>query len=238
LYQLDEAVGPREPDWKSPVQRYFKYGVVPDDAVRTAIHTINSAHQDYCFSTSLVERIKVTDLDDLTWEPAGRREQEFRILARGLRTSRKDLDVYVVPRFVENKGKSITSGFSDPFASHCADPKHSNNVTCGVLFTGVVVRTEFFSGINNTLVHEVGHWLGLLHVFHEDDGKCVSEDVDEVSDTPNMRGIPRDCPVASLSCDAGKPNPVHNHMSYTSCRTEFTPGQRSRMIERGKRRSR
>ncbi len=35
-----------------------------------------------------------------------------------------------------------------------------------------------------TAVHEVGHWLNLLHIWGDDDGECTRSD--EVSDTPNQ----------------------------------------------------
>ncbi|CCA72709.1 related to metalloprotease [Serendipita indica DSM 11827] len=80
-----------------------------------------------------------------------------------------------------------------------------------------------------TLTHEVGHWLGLLHVFNED-GKCV--DWDFVSDTPVQSTWTEGCPTSKDSCD-GLPgeDSIHNFMDYSTdaCLTEFTPGQIARM---------
>ncbi|CCA72711.1 related to metalloprotease [Serendipita indica DSM 11827] len=80
-----------------------------------------------------------------------------------------------------------------------------------------------------TLTHEVGHWLGLLHVFNED-GKCV--DWDFVSDTPVQSTWTEGCPTSKDSCD-GLPgeDSIHNFMDYSMdvCLTEFTPGQIARM---------
>ena len=109
---------------------------------------------------------------------------------------------------------------------------------------GVWVRTNVFGRMgdhlwgdrdeNKTLIHEVGHYLSLHHVFRnvdycgEDLGPC-EETGDYVCDTPPTK--------VNWSCE----NPVcpsglydytpDNHMDYyvDSCRTNFTEGQIERM---------
>ena len=109
---------------------------------------------------------------------------------------------------------------------------------------GVWVRANVFGRIgdhlwgdrdeNKTLIHEVGHYLSLHHVFRnvdycgEDLGPC-EETGDYVCDTPPIK--------VSWSCE----NPIcppgaynytpNNHMDYyvDSCRTNFTEGQIERM---------
>ena len=88
---------------------------------------------------------------------------------------------------------------------------------------------------NKTLSHEVGHYLGLHHVFNgvsycgQSDGVPCEYDGDLVCDTPPTK--------VNYSCE----NPIcppglynytpNNHMDYypDSCRTAFTPGQIDRM---------
>jgi hypothetical protein len=110
---------------------------------------------------------------------------------------------------------------------------------------GVWIRTDVFGRFgdhltldhrdeNKTMIHEVGHYLSLHHVFKnvtycgEDLGECY-ETGDYVCDTPPTK--------VNWSCE----NPIcppglydytpNNHMDYyvDSCRTNFTEGQINRM---------
>jgi hypothetical protein len=101
---------------------------------------------------------------------------------------------------------------------------------------GMMVRPEAITGgelprrgEGNTLVHEVGHWLGLFHTF---DGGCGVSD--GISDTPKEKepfrfcGDMKDYPIGRDSCpsDSGT-DPFSNFMDYSGdpCRFEFTPNQ-------------
>ncbi len=80
-----------------------------------------------------------------------------------------------------------------------------------------------------TAVHEVGHWLGLLHTFQ---GGC-STDNDLIADTPEEQAPAFGCAVGRNSClFSGGDDPVHNYMDYSddACLTEFTPHQLDRMV--------
>jgi hypothetical protein len=81
-----------------------------------------------------------------------------------------------------------------------------------------------------TVVHEVGHWLGLAHPFN---GGSCTEDGDSVDDTPWQSTPTYDCPALGSkdSCpDAAGVDGVNNYMDYAddACMSEFTAGQVAR----------
>jgi PKD repeat protein len=77
-----------------------------------------------------------------------------------------------------------------------------------------------------TLTHEVGHWLGLRHIWG--DGPCGSDDF--VTDTPEAAEPTRGCPAGKTSC--GSVDMVQNYMDYSddACMNIFTKGQKSRIL--------
>lgn len=90
-------------------------------------------------------------------------------------------------------------------------------------------RLNFNEGDTGT--HEVGHYLGLFHTFHPDNGTC-STTGDYVGDTPTQRYSTQECPASMDTCPLlSGLDPIHNYMDYSHdiCMYEFTAGQRARM---------
>lgn len=101
---------------------------------------------------------------------------------------------------------------------------------------GVVITASAFGTINvggvynlgRTAVHEVGHWLGLKHIWG--DTYCGDDLVD---DTPKQGNFTPGCPNNfRSSCNNGTLGDMYmNYMDYTSdaCMNLFTEGQKTRM---------
>lgn len=76
-----------------------------------------------------------------------------------------------------------------------------------------------------TLTHEIGHWLGLRHIWG--DGGCGVDDY--CADTPESDASNFGCPTTHVSC--GSTDMVRNYMDYTDddCMNIFTQDQKARI---------
>ncbi|TFK28990.1 hypothetical protein FA15DRAFT_583359 [Coprinopsis marcescibilis] len=105
------------------------------------------------------------------------------------------------------------------------------------LSDGVVMKWDVIPGSGGpvrsgkSIIHEAGHWAGLLHTFDVSGGCTVAGDF--VADT-SAQGTPTDFSgCAPRDTCPGMPgeDPVFNYMDYSSdvCRNSFTWGQIDRM---------
>jgi hypothetical protein len=85
--------------------------------------------------------------------------------------------------------------------------------------------------LGRTVVHEVGHWLNLFHIWGDDGTGCTGSD--DVDDTPNQAGANVGRPTyPSVSCENGPEGDMFmNYMDYTDdeIMVMFTAGQVARM---------
>ena len=98
--------------------------------------------------------------------------------------------------------------------------------------TGIVMDFTAMKGNGSTLAHEAGHFLGLRHIWGDDNDKSNTKyGNDLVDDTPPALGINRGC--SNYPHKATKNNPdgemFMNFMDYSSCKSMFTQGQVTRM---------
>jgi hypothetical protein len=100
--------------------------------------------------------------------------------------------------------------------------------------------------LGRTLVHEIGHYFGLLHIWGDDSGACTGDDFAQlagtctlppgllVGDTPNQADATSGCPsgVTTDACSSSPPGIMYqNYMDYTddACYAMFTLKQVERM---------
>jgi PKD repeat protein len=110
-----------------------------------------------------------------------------------------------------------------------------SNATDGVVFLYNSIGKSSvtgFGGVYNegrTATHEIGHWLGLRHIWG--DGGCTVDDY--CNDTPEAAAANYGCPTINSCTNAPDPgnDMVANYMDYTNdlCMNIFTNDQKQRM---------
>jgi hypothetical protein len=114
---------------------------------------------------------------------------------------------------------------------------YASTIGAPAAIDGIVINTSAFGTLGmsgaydkgRTVVHEVGHWLGLKHIWG--DSYCGDDGVD---DTPKQTGFTTGCPtgVRTSSCSADASGSMYmNYMDFTNdaCLNLFTQGQKARM---------
>jgi hypothetical protein len=81
-----------------------------------------------------------------------------------------------------------------------------------------------------TASHEIGHYLGLLHIWG-DGFSCADNKTDYCTDTPPQGTYTSGCPTSAISCIPNVPAMKENYMDYTNdaCMNIFTAEQKKRM---------
>lgn len=108
----------------------------------------------------------------------------------------------------------------------------STPLEAGTKEDGVVINRRYFGTTNaqqpyqlgRTLVHEIGHYLGLSHPWGNLSGECIEDD--GIADTPPQRGPHAACPPLTLEgCEEVETH--WNFMDYTPdcCMAFFTQQQ-------------
>jgi hypothetical protein len=194
----------------------------PDDAVGHQVETLNAAYGGRLGGVDTGVRFVlrgVTHTDNPTWfrEPLAHEAPMKQRLRKG---GPETLNLYIAQ-------------LSELVLGYATYPHWYQNrpVLDGVVIDwrslpGGALR-DFSKGY--TGVHEIGHWLGLLHTF---ENGCAPPG-DSVDDTPPEALPTQGCPVRKDSCPVVGDDPIHNFMDYSHdrCMSEFTAGQAARMRE-------
>ena len=116
-------------------------------------------------------------------------------------------------------------------AGYAYYPNATNNQSFWI--DGIIILNDYIGSVgtgsvNNSraLTHEIGHWLGLAHVWGSTNEPMVSCGDDNIEDTPITKGY-NYCPAnadASKICDTIAEN-YQNYMDYSYCSRMFTKGQ-------------
>ena len=120
-------------------------------------------------------------------------------------------------------------GYSTPLDKALAKPAEDG---CVINYQAFGINANNLIGRNKgrTLVHEVGHYFNLLHIWGSNN---TCSDDDEVDDTPRQAGPNYFCPTfpGPQSCPSNGGDMYMNYMdySYDECILMFSKGQKARM---------
>ncbi|GIV35171.1 MAG: hypothetical protein KatS3mg031_2706 [Chitinophagales bacterium] len=96
---------------------------------------------------------------------------------------------------------------------------------------GIVLDFQLgFGPSDRSLTHEMGHYLGLYHIWGTSGG-CSNDD--GISDTPVSASANYGCNYSTNSCNTGAgdlPDMIENYMDYSYCPAMFTLGQKTVML--------
>ena len=128
--------------------------------------------------------------------------------------------------WVGNIGDDILGWATFPEASTASQ---NDGVVLHYQAVGAAPHNPFDTQFNRgrTATHEIGHWLGLRHIWGDYEDTC--SDSDGIDDTPNQKGSNYNCPSGILiSCNNGPYGDMwQNYMDYSddACMNLFTQGQ-------------
>ena len=209
----------------------------PGGTIRVYVHVLHDGDVGKISAEAIAEQIAVLDaafdaggfgfvledvdwVDDPDWAAMTRGSAEEgaakAVLRRGVGLA--DLDVYTT---------GAGAGSSIGWATYPWDAAR-RGVGGVVIASGTVPGGDaapFDEG--DALVHQVGHWMGLLH---PSTGGCSGGD--RIADTPAEATPARRCsPPGRDTCAAPGLDPTANYMDGAgdACATHFTAGQRARM---------
>ncbi|KAJ2905753.1 putative metalloprotease 1 protein [Zalerion maritima] len=211
------------------VESKVNEGLVTDAAIRWQIKVLNDTYNPYQFKFYLVKVQHYVD-DKLSMGPFSSDAEYFDDFLRKTRTGQySELNIYIYSNYPEDEFGMCTMPNTEPLI--WAMPEQIYDDGCHI--NAGSMPGGWIEGYNMgyTAVHEVGHWLGLMHTFqgHNCDGPG-----DMVADTPAQRLPTKGCPKDGVkdTCPGKEGyDAIHNFMDYSNdpCYRNFTYLQAVRM---------
>ena len=205
-------------------------GWVPESTIREQIKVLNRSYESHGFRFELAASTPGNPNPDYTNNAAWFNDAELSYKPALKEGSGDDLNIYTT-----NGGGFLGYAYYPPIVGSAYEVLDGLVLAYGTLpganQPGISDIPGFVYNLGDTAVHEVGHYLGLLHTF---DGQC-SRSNDGVADTPPEKSPDFYCTVGRDTCNDGGGlvllDPIHNFMDYSDdvCLVEFTGGQAERM---------
>ena len=155
-----------------------------------------------------------------------RPDQEVRLMAESYWPHDDYLNIYVTDLSGANLGYaqfpfSNLSGIATELENY----SRTDGVVLDYKWVGTNLSTGSFDSYGRTATHEIGHWLGLRHIWG--DGGCGFDDY--CNDTPEAGGSSTGCSTNKTTCESQ--DMIQNYMDYTDdvCMNLFTVCQKERM---------
>lgn len=154
--------------------------------------------------------------------------QDFELKSLSFWPPEEYLNIYVTNLSGGNLGYAqFPFSNLEGIASELENYRSTDGVVLDYKWVGTNTSTGTFDSHGRTATHEIGHYLGLRHIWGDTPTSCTTDDFCE--DTPAARNSTTGCTLDKVSC--GSNDMIQNYMDYTDdeCMNLFTICQRERM---------